>query len=78
MQVYEKLSPSLNEYIDKATPYVKGAYSEASKVLVPFANDVATKGVPIITVRTSSSQQPWIRAALCDSSGPVSRSVPPT
>ena len=58
MQVYEKLSPSVNEYVEKATPYVKGAYTEASKVIVPFANDVASKGVPIVTVRSSSLNQP--------------------
>lgn len=52
MQIYDQVSPQVSGYVKEATPYVKGAYDEASKVVVPFANDVVKKGVPIVTVRT--------------------------
>lgn len=67
LQFYERLSPTVAEYIDRATPYVKGAYTEASKILVPFANDVASKGVPIVTVRPRMlNQSLGLRVAVCD------------
>lgn len=45
------MSPSINETIDKATPYVKKSVDEATKVAAPLAKDIQTKGVPIVTVR---------------------------
>lgn len=50
MQLYQRFSPSINETIDKATPYVKRGVDEATKVAAPLAKDIQTKGVPIVTV----------------------------
>jgi hypothetical protein len=51
LQLYDRVSPKINEAVEKATPYVKQTYEEAAKVTVPVAKDVTAKAVPIITVR---------------------------
>lgn len=51
LQLYDKVSPTINDTVDKATPYLKKGVDEAAKVAAPLAKDIQTKGVPIVTVR---------------------------
>eukprot|EP00892_Ulva_mutabilis_P007548 jgi/Ulvmu1/5165/UM021_0182.1 len=53
-ELYQKISPSINETIDKATPYIKRGVDEATRVATPLAKDIQTKGVPIVTEGTKN------------------------
>lgn len=53
-ELYQRVSPSINETIDKATPYLKKGVDEATKVAAPLAKDIQTKGVPIVTEGTKN------------------------
>lgn len=53
-ELYQKVSPSINDTIEKATPYVQRGVDEATKVAAPLAKDIQTKGVPIVTEGTKN------------------------
>lgn len=50
MQAYERVSPQINELIDKASPYVKSTLDEVTRVATPAAKQLTSKAAPVITV----------------------------
>jgi hypothetical protein len=50
VQAYEKVSPRINDLIDKASPYVKSTLEEVNRVATPAAKELTSKAAPVITV----------------------------
>jgi hypothetical protein len=50
LQAYEKVSPRINEFIDKASPYVKSTVDEVNKIALPAAKEFTSKAAPVVTV----------------------------
>lgn len=51
VQTYTKVAPQVNEFVEKASPVVKGTLDEINKVATPAAKEFSTKALPQVTVR---------------------------
>lgn len=64
LQTYTKISPQVNEFVERASPVVKGTLEEVNKVAAPAAREFATKAVPTVTVCLGCPRRPRHAAAL--------------